>query len=140
MGQGRQGLHGLHVLLVDDNLQNLEVAMRLLQAAGSTVTTTENGQLALDLLVAQPTGFDIVLMDVAMPVMDGLLATRKIRENPQWNRLPVVAFTGDALESACLEAGMQDFFSKPYLLNELVQVIWRNLEKMGHPLAMSKAR
>ncbi|KQP22101.1 ATP-binding protein [Pseudorhodoferax sp. Leaf267] len=107
-------LHGVRVLLVDDNDLNRQVGIELLQAVGVVVDVAEDGQLALDKLAQQD--YDLVLMDMQMPVMDGLDATRAIRRNPRWARLPVLAMTANAMASdrqRCLDAGMNSHIAKP---------------------------
>lgn len=102
------------VLLVEDNEINREVATHLLQQAGITPDTAENGAIALELLAVQD--YDLVLMDMQMPVMDGFEATRHIRANPRLASLPVVAMTANALpedRNRCLAAGMDDHIAKP---------------------------
>ncbi|MCV2355234.1 response regulator [Paucibacter sp. B2R-40] len=125
-------LAGLRLLLVEDNELNQEVAQTLLEQAGATVRLAGDGQLALDLLRADPTAFDVVLMDVQMPVMDGFTATRLIRargaQGLGLTALPVVAMTANAMASDredCMAAGMTDFVSKPFELADLVQVLLR---------------
>ncbi len=105
---------GARLLLVEDNAINREVALDLLQGAGLTVETAENGRVALDM--ARAGRFDLVLMDVQMPEMDGLSATRALRDLPGWERVPVLAMTANAFERdrrECLAAGMNDFVAKP---------------------------
>ena len=83
---------------------------------GAQVSIATHGQRALDLLTRLGPDFDLVLMDVQMPVMDGLTASRAIRANPAWAQLPIVAMTANAYESdrqACLKAGMNEFLTKP---------------------------
>ncbi len=107
-------IQGARLLLVEDNELNQEVAHELLTGAGFSVEIAGNGQEALDRL--QQSTFDLVLMDMQMPVMDGLTATRRVREQPQWAQLPIVAMTANAMEQdrqQCLAAGMNDFVSKP---------------------------
>jgi signal transduction histidine kinase/HPt (histidine-containing phosphotransfer) domain-containing protein len=105
---------GARILVVDDDLINQEVAVGLLEARGAIVRTAGNGQLALDLLLLER--FDCVLMDVQMPVMDGLRATALIRANPLLASMPVLAMTANARNEdrqRCLAAGMDDFMTKP---------------------------
>ena len=105
---------GARVLLVEDNEVNLEVAMELLQDAGLTVETAENGRLAVDKVGRRR--YALVLMDMLMPEMDGLAATRAIRQMPQGRQLPILAMTANAFEDdrhACEAAGMNDFVAKP---------------------------
>ena len=110
--QGR--LLGARVLLVDDNPVNQEVALLLLRSAGVVVEVAQDGQFALEMLYRKP--YDLVLMDVQMPRMDGLQATRLLRQDPAFQQLPVVALTANAMpkdRQACLEAGMNDHLAKP---------------------------
>ena len=119
-----------HVLLVEDNLVNQRVAKAMLEKAGMTVEVAENGAVALEYL--ERASFDLVLMDLQMPVMDGLEATRRIREEEREGdgHLPVVAMTANAMEGdrdRCLAAGMDDYISKPVHARELYGLIarWR---------------
>jgi CheY-like chemotaxis protein len=108
-------LRGASVLLVEDNEINREVASEMLQDAGIRVTTAEHGQQALDRLLTGEL-FDIVLMDMQMPVLNGLAATAAIRALPAHEALPIVAMTANAMATdrqRCLEAGMNDFVAKP---------------------------
>jgi two-component system sensor histidine kinase/response regulator len=121
-------LRGARVLLVDDNELNQQVGSELLVQFGLLVTVADNGQAALDRLAEQEV--DIVLMDMQMPVMDGLTATRHIRANPRWNGLPVLAMTANAMtgdRDACLAAGMNDHIAKPIdppvLLRQLLRYV-----------------
>jgi len=108
------------VLLVEDNAVNRRVATGILQKLGCGVVEAENGQLALQTLETQR--FDIVLMDVQMPVMDGFQATAAIRANPNWADLPVLAMTAHAMKGdreLCLAAGMNDYITKPVRLEDI---------------------
>ncbi|NHZ90795.1 PAS domain S-box protein [Massilia sp. CCM 8733] len=107
-------LRGARILLVEDNTFNQQIALEMLEEAGCVVCLAQNGLEALDLLAK--TGFDVVLMDVQMPVMDGLQATRLIRLDPRLAGLRVLAMTATATSedrARCMEAGMDDFISKP---------------------------
>ena len=119
-------LEGLRVLLVEDNLINQQVACELLEVEGAQVRVAGDGQQALQALAAEPQGWDVVLMDLQMPVMDGLSAARAIRLQPALQTLPIVAMTANALESdrqAALAAGMNDHVGKPFDLDTLVQAL-----------------
>ncbi len=121
-----QRLAGIRILLVDDSDINLDVARRILALEGATVTTASQGQHSLDLLRATPDGFDVVLMDVQMPVMDGNETVQVIRRDMQLLSLPVIALTAGALDNErqrALASGMNDFISKPFLIDDLVKKI-----------------
>jgi len=107
-------IKGTRLLLVEDDPVNQAVATGLLQAAGILVDVASNGAIAIQMLRAKD--YEIVLMDMQMPVMDGLAATRQIRKDARFSDLPIVAMTANALDvhqAACLEAGMNAFISKP---------------------------
>ncbi|RFO97739.1 hypothetical protein DIC66_07785 [Rhodoferax lacus] len=125
--QAMSQLRGARLLLVEDNLMNQELAVELLTLAGVCVVVADNGQKALDLL-AQDAAFDGVLMDCQMPEMDGYTATRLLRQNPAWAQLPVIAMTANAMSGdreKVLEAGMNDFISKPIHVSDMFQTIAR---------------
>ncbi|MBC9250944.1 hypothetical protein A9179_11705 [Pseudomonas alcaligenes] len=108
-------LQGVHLLLVEDNPVNQFVAKGMLEHAGATLEITDNGQQAVDRLRADPQRYQLVLMDVHMPVMDGLTATRVIRHELQL-RLPILAISAGVLSyerEQCTSAGMDDFLAKP---------------------------
>ena len=109
-------LVGLRVLAVDDNRINLMVLEKALKRQGARVSLAAEGQEALLILRANPGEFDVVLMDIQMPVMDGLAATREIRRDPALRDLPVIALTAGVLaeeREAAKAAGMNDFLAKP---------------------------
>ncbi len=113
---------GKRVLLVEDNALNQEIACEILQESGLTITLAENGQQAIDLLNAQPEGFDAVLMDIQMPVMDGYTATQQIRQQARWQSLPIIAMTANAMsgdKEQALAVGMNDHIAKPINVNQL---------------------
>jgi PAS domain S-box-containing protein len=108
-------LAGVRVLLVEDNELNQEVARQLLEQAGCVVEIAGNGAVALERV--QETRYDMVLMDLQMPVMDGISATRAIRKLPSLAELPIIAMTANVLETdrqRCLAIGMVDFVAKPF--------------------------
>ncbi len=107
-------LAGAVLLLVEDNAINQQVAREVLQGQGATVHVAANGREAVDMAGATP--YDAVLMDVQMPIMDGLAATRAIRAQPGGAELPIIALTAHALaedRDRCLAAGMNDYLTKP---------------------------
>ncbi len=119
-------LAGLRVLLVEDNAVNQQVASELLASEGAQVRIAANGRLAVDLLSREPQAFDVVLMDLQMPEMDGLTATRLIRGQLGLTSLPIIAMTANAMASdrqASLEAGMNDHIGKPFDLRRLVELL-----------------
>ena len=135
-----ESLGSLNILLAEDNEINAQLTQVFLEGKGHTVVLARNGRMALEALAEKD--FDIVLMDVEMPVMDGLEATRRIRggEAGEHNRsMPVVAMTAHALnesKDACRDAGMNDFQSKPVELNDLAMVLYRNISRQAawsHP-------
>ena len=121
---------GARVLLVEDNDMNQEVASELLEGAGCVVELAENGQIALDKVQREP--FDVVLMDMQMPVLDGIAATIEMRKLPALRELPIIAMTANAMQGdreRCLAAGMQDHVAKPIEPDDL----WRALLKWVKP-------
>lgn len=126
--QAAAGLANTRVLLVEDNPLNRQIASELLRNAGLKVVTANDGQQALDLLADNE--FDIVLMDIQMPVMDGLQTTRRIRNQPKFIDLPVIAMSAGVTLSErqqCQAAGMSDFIAKPIdpllMLEKLTEVL-----------------
>ena len=122
-------LEGMKILLAEDNDLNAEIATELLSEQGAVVTWVENGQLAVDALKDNPAGtFDAVLMDVMMPVMDGLTATKTIRnmEREDLKSLPILAMTANAFEEDIKkthEAGMNAHLSKPISPEEVIKTL-----------------
>ena len=118
---------GKHILLVEDNELNREIAQEILREYGFLVDTAENGAVAVEKVsTAAPGSYDLVLMDVQMPIMDGYTATRKIRalDDPARAKLPILAMTANAFDEDrrnALESGMNGFLSKPIVIDDLVQ-------------------
>ena len=109
-------LQGLTILLVEDNTINQEVAKKMLEGVGASVLVANHGKEALNWIQQYGRKIDTILMDMQMPVMDGLQATREIRLQPQWREIPILAMTANARnedKEACLQAGMDDHISKP---------------------------
>ncbi len=112
------------VLLVEDNKINQQVARELLESYGLLVAIADNGEQALELVGG--TDFDLILMDVQMPVMDGLEATRQLRQIKSYQYTPIIAMTAHAMDGdreACLQAGMNDYLSKPIDPDVLLQML-----------------
>jgi len=125
-----RALLGLRVLAVDDSDINLEVAKRILELEGASVSLARNGEEAVERLQVQPHGIDVVLMDVQMPVLDGHAATRRIRQELGLKDLPIIALTAGALSSErpnAIAAGMDDFILKPFDVGSLVLSILRHV-------------
>jgi PAS domain S-box-containing protein len=121
-------LSGMRILVVEDNLINQQVADELLSAEGAIVSLASNGQLGVDAVAAAAPQFDVVLMDVQMPVLDGYGATHAIREDLALVNLPIVAMTANAMASdreACLAAGMNEHIGKPFEMANLVSLLIR---------------
>jgi CheY-like chemotaxis protein len=119
-----QKLKGITVLIVEDNELNQQVAKGLLEYNGATVAIANHGKEALDML--SQSSFDCILMDVQMPVMDGLEAARLIRTNPQWSNALIIAVTANADQhhkNLCQNAGMNDFLAKPIDPERLVDTL-----------------
>ena len=117
---------GTRVLLVEDNEINQEVAIGLLEDAAIQVDLAENGEIAVRM--AQENDYDAVLMDMQMPVMDGIEATRAIRSDPRFHNLPIIAMTANAMAAdreKCLKAGMNDHIGKPIDPDQLFSVLLR---------------
>ncbi|KRC05197.1 hypothetical protein ASE11_24285 [Hydrogenophaga sp. Root209] len=128
--QRRGVLEGVRILLVEDNETNQQVACELLAGEGARITVAGNGQIAVDMLAADSAAFELVLMDVQMPVMDGYTATRCIRAELGLSALPVIAMTANAMASdreACLQAGMNDHVGKPFDLAQLLRTIRQHM-------------
>ena len=122
----KESLHGMHVLLVEDNALNLEITEFLLKNEGCTVRTAVNGQEALQAFEkSKPFYFDAILMDVMMPVMDGYAATRAIRslDRPDAKEVQIVAMTANAFAEdvvKCKQAGMNSHLAKPFKVDQLI--------------------
>ena len=122
---------GARILVAEDTPVNQRLAQALLGKRGYDVTLADDGRKAISLFQAQR--FDLVLMDMQMPNVDGLEATRAIREWERGNRksrIPIIAMTANAMEAdreRCLEAGMDDFIAKPFNANEMLAVVARHI-------------
>ena len=131
--QKNADFQGRCILLVEDNELNREIAQEILREYGFRVDTAENGAVAVEkVCTAAPGSYDLVLMDVQMPVMDGYTATRKIRalDDPARAKIPILAMTANAFdEDRCnaLESGMNGFLSKPIVISDLVQELHKIL-------------
>ena len=132
---GTADISDVRILLVEDNELNMEIACELLEEAGAFVTMAENGQEALDAFRDNPPEtFDVILMDVMMPVMNGLDATRAIRalEREDAHMIPILAMTANAFADdvrATAEAGMNGHLSKPINIDEVITTIARELKR-----------
>jgi signal transduction histidine kinase/CheY-like chemotaxis protein/CHASE3 domain sensor protein len=123
-------LEGRRILIVEDDVRNVYSLTNILEPRGATIEIARNGQEAIDALeksakrTAPP--IDLVLMDVMMPVMDGLTATREIRKNPQWRKLPIISLTAKAMpddQKRCIEAGASDYMAKPLDVDKLLSLV-----------------
>jgi PAS domain S-box-containing protein len=123
-------MRGARILLVEDNEINQEVAIGQLEDAEAFVDLAENGEVALHMI--RDNDYDAVLMDMQMPVMDGIEATRVLRSNPRYQGLPIIAMTANAMASdriLCLEAGMNDHIAKPIDPDQLFGVLLRWIKR-----------
>ena len=122
------------ILLVEDNELNREIAVELLKEAGFILDTAEDGTIAVEKMrTAKPGQYDLILMDIQMPIMDGYETTRQIRklENPETANIPIVAITANAFEEdrqKALEAGMNEHVSKPIDLARLLEAVKKVLK------------
>jgi PAS domain S-box-containing protein len=119
-------VRGAHLLLVEDNAVNQEIAVEVLSNAGITVDVANNGAEAVDKV--QQASYDGVLMDCQMPVMDGYEATRRIRTDARFRELPIIAMTANVMagdRELCIDAGMNDHVGKPIDVNELFSTLAR---------------
>ena len=127
-----QQLTGVRILVVEDNLINQQLAEEILRDQGALVELADNGQSGLAAIDNAKPPYDIVLMDIQMPLMDGYAATRAIRNEMGLTELPVIAMTANAFASdreACLAAGMNDHVSKPIDVRRLVDLLRRVTDK-----------
>ncbi|HMP84134.1 MAG TPA: response regulator, partial [Verrucomicrobiota bacterium] len=130
VGEQDSRLRGAKILLTEDNDINQQIAVELLEGAGATVTIANNGREAVDILSngPQPPPFDVVLMDLQMPEMDGYQATAKLRADARFITLPIIAMTAHATmeeRQRCLAAGMNDHISKPIDPENLYETVGR---------------
>lgn len=122
--------HSLNILLAEDTMINREIGREILESYGFTVHCAENGIEVLELLENQDV--DVILMDIQMPVLDGIQTTFKIRANSKYSSLPIIAMTAHAMpedKQRCIEAGMNDYISKPFIPDELVKTIINNIDQ-----------
>ncbi len=128
----RQSLRGVRVLITDDNAINRQVIKLFLAPQGCDIVEATNGKEALDTIASQE--FDLVLLDVHMPVMDGKEAILRLRANEKWKALPVIALTADAMtgdREKYLALGMTDYVSKPVDQRELIAKMYQVLKLEG---------
>ena len=132
----RRRVQGARILLVEDNEINQQIALELLRGEGAEVALANHGREALEKLSADHARYDIVLMDVQMPEMDGYEATRRIRAEPWGKEIPIIAMTAHALieeRQKALEAGMNDHISKPIDPEAMFATINRSFQPGGEP-------
>lgn len=125
---GKHQLRGMRILVVEDNQINQQIAEELLSAEGAIVSLAANGALGVEAVEHAAPQFDVVLMDLQMPVMDGYSATAAIRNQLGLTRLPIVAMTANAMagdRDACIAAGMNDHVGKPFDLAKLISLLIR---------------
>jgi two-component system sensor histidine kinase/response regulator len=134
-------IRNARILLAENNVLNQQVAREFLEIAGCMVQVANNGYEVLDLL--QKEHFDCVLMDIQMPLLDGMEATRQIRANQAFAAIPVIAVTANALEEErqrCMESGMNDFVTKPLRPEALYAVLAKWLSRQMLPLSVPERR
>ncbi|WP_312858590.1 response regulator [Rhizobium sp. G21] len=123
-------LEGRRILIVEDDVRNVYALTNILEPRGAVVEIARNGEEALEKLEqsqTKPAGrIDLVLMDVMMPVMDGLTATRHIRRNAAWQKLPIITLTAKAMpddQKRCIDAGANDYMAKPLDVEKLLSLV-----------------
>ncbi|NEI73193.1 response regulator [Rhizobium lusitanum] len=121
-------LEGRRILVVEDDVRNVYALTNILEPRGAIIEIARNGREALDVLEKASTNsvIDLVLMDVMMPVMDGLTATREIRKNQNWKKLPIITLTAKAMpddQQRCIEAGANDYMAKPLDVEKLLSLV-----------------
>ena len=123
-------LEGRRILIVEDDVRNVYALTNILEPRGALIQIARNGQEALDALKKSSADdvskIDLVLMDVMMPVMDGLTATRAIRKNPDWKKLPIITLTAKAMpddQQRCINAGANDYMAKPLDVEKLLSLV-----------------
>ena len=123
-------LEGRRILIVEDDVRNVYALTNILEPRGALIQIARNGQEALDALEKSSADdvskIDLVLMDVMMPVMDGLTATRAIRKNPDWKKLPIITLTAKAMpddQQRCINAGANDYMAKPLDVEKLLSLV-----------------
>ena len=127
---------GKRVLLVEDNVLNREIASGILLDEGFVVEEAENGMIAVDKVIhSKPGYYDLILMDIQMPIMDGYTATREIRgqEDKQLSQIPIIAMTANAFaddQQKCLKAGMNGHIGKPIMAKKMIETVSRVLEQV----------
>lgn len=124
-GEEKKASQGIHILLAEDNPINRKLTQYLIAKAGHKLSTVENGLEAVSVFTANPGEFDLILMDIQMPHMNGRDATRAIREKG-FTRVPIIAMTAEAIKGdreKCIDAGMNDYISKPVKPANLYQII-----------------
>ena len=134
-------LAGARVLLVEDTLTNQMVAMGFMQSAGILADIVDNGEKAVRMV--EQNSYDVVLMDLHMPGMDGLEATRRIRSQPQFKDLPIIAMTANAMPQhhrECLENGMNDFIAKPFYPDALFAMIQKWIPRLRFEMVDKSAQ
>ncbi|MCJ7612388.1 MAG: response regulator [Candidatus Aminicenantes bacterium] len=137
----REPAHGLHILLAEDNVINQKIAVRILENRGQTVTVAEDGEQVLTALDKE--AFDLILMDVQMPKMDGFQATTAIRDKEKETgaHIPIIAMTAYAMKGdreRCLDAGMDDYIAKPLNPNDILARLDRLMAKFPKRAKPSK--
>jgi len=122
-------LTGQEILLVDDDMRNIFALSRELEKSGLNITMAENGRVALEKIAEREAPFDLILMDIMMPEMDGLTAIREIRKISAYQQVPIIALTAKAMpedKTGCIEAGASEYLTKPVDMERLLSMmqIW----------------
>ena len=132
---------GARLLVVEDNIVNQKILLNILKQSGIEIDIAENGQIALDYLFREHREYDMVLMDISMPVMDGITTTKIIRRSSRFSSLPIVTFTAFSLGSeikAMFEAGANAYLTKPLNINQLYTIFSLFMGNVNRGLSMEK--
>jgi len=133
---------GARLLIVEDNLINQKIIVSVLKKSGMEIDIANNGQEALDFLLVQKKQFDMILMDISMPIMDGLVATQRIREHSHFNHVPIITFTAFAMGAEIeemFEAGCNAYLTKPLNIKKLYNTFDMFLTQSDREVSLQKS-
>jgi len=136
-----QILEGSHILLAEDNSTNVEIVIGLLEDSGIEITVASNGQEAVDIFMADSLKYELILMDLQMPIMGGFAATKLIRESKNGKQVPIIALTANAMREdteASIKAGMNEHLNKPIDVEQLYATLLKYISKKTESKVIAK--